>query len=154
MSKIHNGLYLGDMNSAFDHNFLRRKGIKAVISFCIPMEYQWYSQLTKKPYIQLSDISYTNFPIMDDSSEIISYRFRNVCDLIDMFLKAKHPVLIHCYMGVSRSSSFMISYLMRKYKVSYDKAYQFVKQRRPIINPNPGFILQLKEYEKLLSYSV
>jgi len=51
-------------------------------------------------------------------------------------------------MGVSRSATLVIAYLMRKYKCGYEKAYNKVKDRRKIINPNAGFVMQLKQYDK------
>jgi protein-tyrosine phosphatase len=47
-------------------------------------------------------------------------------------------------MGMSRSASFVIAYLMRKYRCGFDKAFSKVKERRKVTNPNAGFILQLK----------
>jgi protein-tyrosine phosphatase len=48
-------------------------------------------------------------------------------------------VLIHCAMGISRSSSIVIAYIMRKFHCGYAWAYNFVKKRRVIISPNFGF---------------
>lgn len=47
-------------------------------------------------------------------------------------------------MGVSRSATIVIAYLIRKYKCSYEKAYKKVKDRRQIVKPNSGFVMQLK----------
>ena len=44
----------------------------------------------------------------------------------------------------------MIAYLMWKAHCSYYDAYFFVKNRRPFIDPNDGFINQLKIFEDLL----
>lgn len=38
---------------------------------------------------------------------------------------------------------------MEKYKLTYDQAFVYVRQRRRFINPNPGFVAQLKEYQRL-----
>lgn len=56
-------------------------------------------------------------------------------------------VLVHCRMGISRSASLVIAFLMRKYKCGYDKAFVKVKDRRPIVHPNTGFVSQLKQYD-------
>jgi hypothetical protein len=34
--------------------------------------------------------------------------------------------------------------------MNFDGAYQYVKSLRPIINPNEGFIRQLRQYENIL----
>lgn len=53
-------------------------------------------------------------------------------------------------MGVSRSASTVIAYAMKEYGWSLEKAYNFVKQKRSITRPNPGFMKQLAEYEGIL----
>ena len=53
-------------------------------------------------------------------------------------------------MGVSRSASTVIAYAMKEYGWSLEKAYNFVKQKRSITRPNPGFMRQLAEYEGIL----
>ena len=40
---------------------------------------------------------------------------------------------------------------MRKYNLTYEKAYNFLKTKRPIIQPNSGFEKQLLQAEKDLN---
>lgn len=35
-----------------------------------------------------------------------------------------NAVLIHCFYGVSRSATIVIAYLMKKYSISYRKAFE------------------------------
>ena len=37
---------------------------------------------------------------------------------------------------------------MRKYKLSYDQAYSIVKSKRSCVQPNGGFEIQLRNFEK------
>lgn len=53
--------------------------------------------------------------------------------------------------GISRSASVCIAYVMNKEKVSYSKAFSLVAAVRPGIEPNDGFVEQLKEYQKELN---
>lgn len=39
---------------------------------------------------------------------------------------------------------------MKTKKLDYQTAFDFVKQKRSKINPNPGFVKQLKEYEQFV----
>jgi protein-tyrosine phosphatase len=57
-------------------------------------------------------------------------------------------VLVHCAGGISRSSTLLIFYTMKKYKKTYAEAYNIVKKKRRIIQPNTGFEAQLKQYEQ------
>lgn len=59
-------------------------------------------------------------------------------------------VLVHCQMGASRSVSIATAYMMKKKKIRYILALNMIAQKRPRARPNPGFLRQLKEYEKLL----
>ena len=59
-------------------------------------------------------------------------------------------VFVHCAAGESRSATIVIAYLMWKKKMTFDKAYNFVKQKRSRIYPNFGFRQQLQMFEKLL----
>lgn len=53
-------------------------------------------------------------------------------------------VLIHCQMGISRSASVMIAYLIAKNSATYEEAYDFVQEKRPCIRPNSGFCNYLR----------
>lgn len=55
----------------------------------------------------------------------------------------KGRVLIHCQMGISRSSTIVIAYLMRTFKITALEAYLLVKKRRDIVTPNEGFFKQV-----------
>lgn len=52
--------------------------------------------------------------------------------------------------GVSRSATMVISYVMRHRGLGAAAAYKLVKEGRPIVHPNPGFMGQLIEYQQKL----
>jgi predicted protein tyrosine phosphatase len=64
--------------------------------------------------------------------------------------KTKTGALVHCRKGHSRSAAIVIAYIMKKYDVPFDAALRFVRSRRPTTRPNPGFISELKQYERTL----
>ena len=64
--------------------------------------------------------------------------------------RRKGGVLVHCYAGVSRSSSFVIAYVIQKFIMGYDDAKEKVKKRRSCIHPGDGFVHQLKNYAKII----
>ena len=59
----------------------------------------------------------------------------------------QNRVLVHCAMGRSRSVTMVIIYLMIKFQISWDHAFDILKVRREIIDPNDGFIQKLKDFE-------
>ncbi|CAN0413580.1 unnamed protein product, partial [Discosporangium mesarthrocarpum] len=60
----------------------------------------------------------------------------------------KGRVLIHCVQGVSRSCTLAIAWLMLTLGLDYEEGYNRVRKRRPICNPNSGFICCLLEWQK------
>jgi len=69
--------------------------------------------------------------------------FFHIIRLIDSYINEGKQVLVNCYAGVSRSATIIIGYLMYKNKMNVQEALTFVRQKRPIINPNYGFVCQL-----------
>ena len=55
-------------------------------------------------------------------------------------------VLVHCYAGISRSATIVISYLMREHSMSLSAATEHTRSRRWFINPNIGFRKQLHKF--------
>jgi protein-tyrosine phosphatase len=51
-------------------------------------------------------------------------------------------------MGVSRSSSIVIAYLIKHYGMTMREARLYVKERRMCIKPNDTFIKDLRAYEE------
>jgi predicted kinase len=60
-------------------------------------------------------------------------------------------ILIHCRAGASRSASFVIAYIMKKFHVPYETAYAYVKSRHPITEPNSTFKKELVLFDQNLS---
>lgn len=132
ITKITENLYLSDYYSSLEYDKLHELGIKQILTIgkeLPPHKANYF----KRKHIYLSDISCEN----------ISKYFNETYDFIE------HDVtLVHCFAGISRSSTIVIAYLMKKYRMTYDQAYTYVKNKRPIIMPNNGFINQLLHYEE------
>lgn len=82
-----------------------------------------------------------------ENVDILQYR-QEIISFIDDAIKNGGIVLIHCMMGISRSASAVIMYLMHTYNFHYITAYNLVKRKRPIIQPNSGFVNQLQRLQK------
>lgn len=59
----------------------------------------------------------------------------------------KTNVLVHCQMGISRSSTLVIAYLMKEYGLSFNKAKKLVQEKRSWICPNEGFEKDLLKFQ-------
>jgi hypothetical protein len=60
----------------------------------------------------------------------------------------KNKVLIHCFAGKSRATSFLLAYLIKEKGINLKDGLERVWKVRPIAAPNPGFMIQLKALEK------
>jgi len=57
-------------------------------------------------------------------------------------------ILIHCFMGSSRSATVIIAYLIKYRKYTRRDALLFLKQKRHLVNINVDFFKQLKRFEE------
>ncbi|CAG9854462.1 unnamed protein product [Phyllotreta striolata] len=142
MDEIETDLFLGGQAAARNAELLQKNNITHVLSIDIrpyPATLAAKNNLTTK-YVQLMDLP---------SADLLSH----LDDSYNFIAKAQQngSVLVHCYFGISRSASFVIGYLMRKYQMSYDDAYEVVRCKRGIVLPNEGFVAQLRIY-RLMGY--
>lgn len=67
-----------------------------------------------------------------------------------LYREVGKKVLVHCKMGISRSAATVMAFAMKEYQMSLKEALAHVKGRRSVVNPNDGFIAQLRDYEGIL----
>eukprot|EP01040_Poterioochromonas_malhamensis_P005181 gene5181-5549_t len=138
---ISNFLFLGDYYSANKKERL----LSLQITHVIDASNAYISEEASKE----AGIEYLPVNIWDDESVNIKEHFNTVIEFIDQ-AKDNHPnphILIHCRAGISRSSSFVLAYLMKKMKMSLKDSLIHVVKQRPVVLPNEGFRQQLYDYE-------
>ena len=91
---------------------------------------------------------YIRVPIRDSSGSSISMYIDIIADTVHNYLleNPTKSVLFHCYMGSSRSTSFLLGYLVKYMDMDLDSAIKYLKQLRPIVNINSNFYSELKTY--------
>ena len=136
INKITNKIYLGDIEGSTDFRYLKNENIHNVIS--IVNEPPQYPKEMK--------INHKSFKIEDRNTNNILKYFKECIE----FIENADKVYIHCLFGISRSPTIVIAFLIWKTHFNFEDVYKFVKTRRPIIEPNKGFITQLKEFDNLL----
>jgi dual specificity phosphatase 12 len=52
-------------------------------------------------------------------------------------------------MGKSRSATCVLAYLIQKYDITPKQALEQVRQSRPLVEPNEGFMQQLEMYYRM-----
>lgn len=97
-----------------------------------------------------ADFRYLNIPVNDSASADLAVWFSTANEFIDSVQRDGGRVLVHCHAGRSRSVTICLAYLMRTYNWTLDAAYEHVRARRDIIDPNLNFMRQLQDYRRRL----
>ena len=132
MNHIFKNIYLGDYRAAMNENYLKNYDILSVVN-CAAEINNDYKDL-KSIELYLYDMDSENlFPVFDTAYDFVKRHLN-------------HNILVHCYMGISRSTSFVVFYLMKENGWDYDYCMKFIRKKRPIADPNYGFEQQLRNY--------
>eukprot|EP00850_Spirogloea_muscicola_P013521 SM000092S24489 [mRNA] locus=s92:249987:253229:- [translate_table: standard] len=159
-SKVADHVYLGSDVVAKNRDKLRECGITHVLN-CVGFVCPEYfpSELEYKTlWLQARPTSITPrlavyMVAMDTPAEDITSVLYDVFDYIEEVRELKGRVFVHCYQGVSRSSSLVIGYLMWRSGASFEDVFREVKEKRGVTNPNMGFACQLLQWQKRVNPS-
>lgn len=139
-SKILDGLYLGNIEAAFDEIMLNNCKIKSVIDLT-------NGSNMPRPIIKFR-IKPLKINVEDTVSANISPHLNRCFKFIDENKTGNKSVMVYCRQGVSRSASVIIGYLMQKCNASLKEVITYVKKRRAKAQPNRGFMEQLRTFEQ------
>ena len=96
-------LYHGDVDHASNMNLLMNLGIRHIVNICDkPLE----TEIIKKFHVLWINID-------DDEDVNINQYFQQTNDFLLSCKEKKEKVLVHCHLGISRSSSIVLAYLMK-----------------------------------------
>ncbi|KAF9114249.1 hypothetical protein BGX30_006665, partial [Mortierella sp. GBA39] len=167
-------LYLGAEHNATDVKVLSRLGITAVLNVAVEITQQEQQQQQQQQQ-QLLPLPTARRPIIGGngdrvvldphSGNSIHYKslswthhqrnlrseFPQAFDYIEEAKTRGGKVLVHCQLGVSRSASLVIAYVMKTLHMGLTDAYELVKARSAVISPNMSLMYQLSEFEKSLN---
>ena len=115
-NKILDGLYLGNYVSVCKKYLLERYGITHILTVGTGLKAKFPMNYTYK-IIEEYDIPTAN----------LKQHWKECHEFIEGAINSGGTVIVHCYAGVSRSASTVISYLMSKYNLSYYNATCHVK---------------------------
>ena len=91
-------------------------------------------------------LCYRVVKLLDHPKENLYQYFDVMCDFIRQGSK-EGGVLVHCYAGLSRSTTAVCAYLMRDGFMTLAEALKLCRDKRPNSNPNEGFYNQLNQWE-------
>ncbi|CAI9118589.1 OLC1v1020179C1 [Oldenlandia corymbosa var. corymbosa] len=140
--KIEEGLYLGSLGAASNKSALKSLNITHILTVANSL-----------PPVHANDFVYKIVDIPDREDVKISQYFDDCFEFIDDAKKKGGGVLVHCFVGRSRSVTIVVAYLMKKHGMSLSQALDHVRSKRPVASPNKGFMSQLMDFEKTLKGS-
>ncbi|XP_076682264.1 serine/threonine/tyrosine-interacting protein isoform X1 [Andrena cerasifolii] len=145
MQEVVPGLYLGPYSAAIRSKLqcLLEHGITHIV--CV--RHHTEANFIKPNFPD--KFQYLVLDIADTATENIIHHFQQVKAFIDEGLNSGGQVLVHSNAGISRSAALVLAYVMETYGLSQTRAYAMVQQKRFCINPNEGFMAQLREYEPI-----
>ena len=127
--EVCDGLFIGNFKSVEDIKWLQEKDISLIVDA---------ANITNGKSIPNIEI----IKIEEEDSldtNLIQHFDRTILKIKEQ----SKSTLVICQMGRSRSACLVIAYLMKCKHLSLIDAYSLLKRKRPMINPNLSFILQL-----------
>jgi hypothetical protein len=93
-------------------------------------------------------IVHKSLGVQDNATTNIANIFEECFDFISTARMNGGIVLIYCFQGKSRSVTVACAYLMKKYSMPLMYALENIRVARPVAQPNLGFMVILRRFEK------
>lgn len=132
-SEIEDNLFLGSNTVAKNAELLLQHGITHIVNCAGTVCRNHHPE--KFQYLTLF--------LMDGKGEDIECVFLTVLNFMDKATRAGGKILVHCQLGVSRSATILLMFLMWKHKAPLDSVLDIAKSKRSTCSPNASFIVQL-----------
>uniref|UniRef100_A0A673B6G1 Dual specificity protein phosphatase n=1 Tax=Sphaeramia orbicularis TaxID=375764 RepID=A0A673B6G1_9TELE len=146
VSQVWPNLYIGDESMARDKATLSSLGVTHIVNAAagrhrIHTGPQFYNDL---------EVEYLAVEAADHPEFNLRPYFSSSANFIENALNNNGKVFVHCAMGVSRSGTLVLAYLMICQGLSLAEAIIAVRLNRDI-GPNSGFLEQLRQLDLSLS---
>lgn len=137
--EIHEGIFLGSIGAAYNKDGLINHKITHILSVANMVE-----------ALYPSDFTYKKIEVRDSADVDLEEHFDECFAFINEAKQNGGAVLVHCFAGRSRSVTVVVAYLMKMLGMDFSQAFDLVRAKRPQAAPNPGFVIQLKQFERKL----
>ncbi|XP_027646906.1 serine/threonine/tyrosine-interacting-like protein 1 isoform X3 [Falco biarmicus] len=128
-------LYMGNFKQACDQQIQRNLKIKAQVN------------ISEQPATLFAEGGkYLHIPVPDSLEADLFSSFATICHFIDAQLD-HGAVLVFSSLGISRSSTATMAYLMNSCQFSLKRAWDYVLQCKTNMRPHRGFVKQLSDWE-------
>lgn len=134
-------LYLGNWRQGNAPYIQKDLKVKGHINCCVEAETFFKEPGPNCLHLQVSDTT------EDD----LYSKFEMACKFLDNHKAENKVVLVFSNLGISRSATIVIAYLMKVNNWSLKEAYNHTKRCCHTVRPNRGFIEQLSKWEQILN---
>ncbi|KAM6403141.1 serine/threonine/tyrosine-interacting-like protein 1 [Rhynochetos jubatus] len=128
-------LYMGNFKQACDQQIQKDLKIKALVN------------ISEQPATLFAEGGkYLHIPVPDSLEADLFSSFDTICHFIDAQLD-RGAVLVFSSLGISRSSTVTMAYLMHSCQFSLKRAWDYVLKCKTNMRPHRGFVKQLSDWE-------
>lgn len=135
LTSIDDIIYLGNAYNAADYYYLKNFGITGIVNAC--------NEISN--YFE-DDFEYFKIDILDINNSSIYKFFDPFITFVENILNNNGKIMIHCYMGSSRSAILVVLYLVKYKSYTMDDSIRFITDKRNRVNINVTYIEELKRY--------
>ena len=138
-ARVHDRLWVGSAINAADQYFVESVPIVGIVNVT-PEVPNFYAQT----------VQYCNVAIRDDQDCCITTTlYEEAAQFIDQMLEESDHghVLVHCFVGRSRSVAVCCYWLMTRHRYSFQECYADISQKRPFARINENFARTLRSLE-------
>ncbi|GMH63460.1 hypothetical protein TrLO_g4010 [Triparma laevis f. longispina] len=141
-SEVFPNIFIGSIGSAYNLSTLSNNSITHILCLCDGVREKFKSELT-----------YMVVPCQDVPNYDIALKFIQCADFIDNAVSEGGRVLVHCFAGKSRVCAILMGYLMLRKGMAFEQALETCRRARPVVEPNLGFVAQLRALDRSLRRS-
>ena len=141
-SEIFSNLFVSGYKYSCDYDFLLKNNFTNILN-CAGGSKNFKQQ-------KYDDFLYLTLDIKDDPEYEIKSSILVSIEYIEKCLNSNGKLLIHCFEGISRGPTLLAGYIMWKFNLNRDEAIKLIKEKRPNIEINLGFLVQLDKWDHFL----
>ena len=134
MTHIIDNVFLGSYWDSMCPQIIDGNNIRYVIS----VSYECNSMPHYNHY-KPDAVLHQRYDILGDQ-DMKPFIFETIYQTIKQAQQEGKGVLIHCVHGMHRSPTFVLYYLLRRYQATIDESLNYLKQRRPVVDPPINYL--------------
>jgi hypothetical protein len=141
---IIDNIFLSSYQISLDYEFLKKQEFTHIINCAGISNGFKYKVFNDFDYLIMDIKDEPGFDLLKDYVQLVINYIENA-----KLLSSNSKILIHCFEGISRAPTLLSAYLMWKFGHSQEQAVKFIKEKRPCVDINFGFMCQLAKLEEV-----